>query len=205
MAWSKGWTAQAYQKGKAALGRLPKDEALLRGRVSAWTADAAMQLGHAAEAERLFHEVLARYPTALRILGVRLPVKVMAAAGGESQLVGKRLLDSRRLKPGGALGFVARITGEGDSLRACLEARGGRRYACADGLPEPDARGRRGAAKEPKTAEQRALLVLDRFHRKVFAPKIDLTQRDINSLDGSAVRGDADAVLRQVLGEEGEE
>ena len=48
-------------------------------------------------------------------------------------------------------------------------------------------------------------LLLDRFHRKVFAPKIDLTQREINSLDGSAVRGDADQVLRDVLGEDGSE
>ena len=203
-AWRKGWPEQALAKGEAALAKLPKDEALLRGRVAAWTADAALTLGNKARAEQLFEQVLHRFPSVLRILGVRLPAKVMAAAGPESQATAERLLGSHRLRPDVGLGFVARVTGKGDTLRVCLEARGGRRYACADTLPEPQARGRRGAAPKPKDADARVSLVLDRFHRKVFAPKIDLTQREINSLDGSAVRGDADSVLRDVLGEEGE-
>ena len=34
----------------------------------------------------------------------------------------------------------------------------------------------------------------------VFSPRVDLTQQDINSLDGMAVRGRADQVLKEVLG-----
>jgi len=204
VAWRQGWHEQALKTGAAALSRLPRDEVLLRGRVAAWTADAALAQGNAKKAEQLFQQVLQRFPTALRILGVRLPVKVMAASDAESQAVAERLLGSRRLDTGGDrnLGFVVRVTGKGETLRACLEGRGGRRVACADTLPEPQARGRRGAAPKPKGADERLNLLLDRFHSKVFAPKIDLTQRDINSLDGSAVRGDADSVLREVLGEE---
>ncbi len=203
VAWRAGDAKSAHQRGARALARLPKEEVLLRGRTAAWTADAARMLGRGQEAEDLFHKVLQRFPTALRILGVRLPVQVLAAEGPESQLVAQRLLGSRRLSSGEGrdLGFVVRVTGKGESLRVCLEGRGGRRYACADARPEVEAKGRQGKAVKKKTAEERLNLVLDRFHRKVFAPKIDLTQRDINSLDGSAVRGDADEVLRQVLGE----
>jgi hypothetical protein len=49
-------------------------------------------------------------------------------------------------------------------------------------------------------SERAMIAVIDAFHEQVFAPKIDLTQQDINSLDGSAVRGRADDVLEQVLG-----
>ena len=205
VAWRQGWAEQALSKGQAALASLPKDEALLRGRVAAWTADAALTLGRNGAAEQLFQQVLQRFPSALRILGIRLPAKVMAATEPESQAVAERLLGSQRLRPELELGFVARVTGKGATLRVCLEGRGGRRYACADTLPEAQARGRHGAAPKPKDAEARVSLLLDRFHRKVFAPKIDLTQREINSLDGSAVRGDADQVLRDVLGEDGSE
>ena len=201
VAWSQGWAEQALSKGEAALAALPKDEALLRGRVAAWTADAALTLGRKQKAEGLLHQVLQRFPSALRILGIGLPAQVSAAQGAEAQAAAERLLGSRRLRADSGLGFVARITGKGETLRACLEGRGGRRYACADTLPEVQARGRQGAAPEPPDAEARVNLLIDRFHRKVFAPKIDLTQREINSLDGSAVRGDADQVLREVLGE----
>ena len=61
------------------------------------------------------------------------------------------------------------------------------------------AKGSEGA-KVPTTLEERVAEALDAFHREVFSPRVDLTQWDINSLDGSAVRGDADDVLRGVLG-----
>ena len=41
---------------------------------------------------------------------------------------------------------------------------------------------------------------VDEFLDGVFTPKIDLTQHDISSLDGSAMRGRADRVLKEILG-----
>jgi hypothetical protein len=176
-----------------ALKLLPSDEKLLRGRVEAWSADAAWRLGRRKDAERRYHQVLQRFPTALRILGVRLPVRVLADGRPLSRAIAKTLLGSRRLRVDDGAGFVVRVTGRKDRARLCLESRAGRRYACAEQkLP----------LKLPKAEDseaERVARIIDLFHRKGFAPKVDLTQRDINSLDGSAVRGDADELIKKVL------
>jgi hypothetical protein len=78
----------------------------------------------------------------------------------------------------------------GDAMRACLFGPRGRRYGCGV------AQLKRGADEAARVAQ-----AVDAFHDEVFAPQIDLTQHDINSLDGSAVRGRADEVLREVLGQ----
>ena len=187
VAFRDGRLKEALTLAGEALGALPKDEVLLRGRTQAWAADSARRLGKNKEARDLFHQVLQRFPTALRLLGIPLPVALRADSRALSGAVASRLRDSRRLVMGD-LGFTVRVTGEKERVRICLSGQGGRRYACS----ETDLG--QAAARDEQVA-----LALDAFHRKVFAPKIDLTQRDINSLDGSAVRGDADEVLREVL------
>jgi len=189
LAYRAGELPRALELGRRALQSLPPDEVLLRGRIAAWTAAAAWRQGRGPEAEPLFHDVLDRFPTALRILRVQLPVDVRADQDPLSQRVAVALLGSPRLTAGD-LGFRVLVTRSGKELRLCLQGRGGRRYACA----ERDV----AAARDD---EERVAQAIDEFHSRVFAPKIDLTQRDINSLDGSAVRGDADEVLRQVLGQ----
>ena len=202
VAFRGGRLGRALELARDAAVKLPTDEVLLRGRAMAMAAAAAMGLGKRTEAEAHFHKVLHRFPTALRILGVRLPVTVRTTPGDLAGMVGERLLSSRRLTSGD-LGFTVRVTGGPRALRICLEGRGGVRFACSvstgkGGKDDGDARAWREAVDD----DERVALALDRFHEKVFAPKIDLTQRDINSLDGSAVRGDADEVLRDVLGKE---
>ena len=114
--------------------------------MAAWTADAALTLGRNGAAEQLFQQVLQRFPSALRILGIRLPAKVMAATEPESQATAERLLGSQRLRPELGLGFVARVTGKGATLRVCLEGVEG-----ADMLaPTPCPRPRPGDAMAPR-------------------------------------------------------
>jgi len=185
----------ALEKGLVKLTRalraLPKDEVLLRGRLEALGADAARRLGRTAEAERLYHGALEHFPSALRFLGLRLPVEVRSDQGVLARRVAEALLGSPRLVSAGAGGaFVVQVTGGERDLRLCLQGRAGRRYGCG----EVD-------VSSSRRDEERVARAVDAFHAKVFAPKIDLTQRDINSLDGSAVRGDADEVLKQVLGQ----
>ena len=172
-----------------ALRDLPRDEVLLRGRLEALAADAARRLGRAADAERLYHGALERFPSALRFLGLKLPVEIRSDEGALARRVARKLLSSPRLASGSGV-FVVRVTGDARELRLCLQGRGGRRYGCA----EVDLRG-------VKKEDDQVARAVDAFHTKVFAPKIDLTQRDINSLDGSAVRGEADEVLKQILGQ----
>jgi tetratricopeptide (TPR) repeat protein len=184
----EGELARGLAGVEAVLRTLPRDEALLRGRLEALAADAARRLGRAGDAERLYHGALERFPSALRFLGLKLPIEVRSDEGALSRRVARALLASPRLSPGGS--FTVRVTGTERELRICLQGRGGRRYGCA----EVDLRG-------VKKEDEQVARAVDAFHTKVFAPKIDLTQRDINSLDGSAVRGEADEVLKQILGQ----
>jgi tetratricopeptide (TPR) repeat protein len=189
VAYRAGELGRALAIGRRILAALPRDEVLLRSRVASWCADAALRTGQVRDAEPLLHAVLDRFPTALRLLGVRLPVRILADARPLSRAAARVLLRSPRLSSRSDLGFTVHVTAEGKELRLCLQGRGGRRYACAS-----------KDVSAAKTDDDRIAWALDEFHAKVFAPKIDLTQSDINSLDGSAVRGDADQVLKQVLG-----
>lgn len=194
IAYRRGNWQKALTLAREILAALPKDEVLLSNRVSTWGAKSAWQLGKAELAGKLFHRVLHRWPTALRILSVALPVEIVAGKSPLSQEIARRLERSPRLEVGGkrgTLGFKVRVVERDGRVQICLNGPQGRRYAC--GVTE---------LKELKDEEEgeKAALAIDAFHDEVFTPQIDLTQQDINSLDGSAVRGKADQVLEEVLG-----
>lgn len=191
IAYREGEWGRARALARRALAGLPADEVLLRVRVRAWDADAAVRRGEADAAQAGFDAVLERWPTALRVLDIRLPVGRISAEGGAlAAAVARVLRRSPRLAPDRALGFAVSVEQRGDELRSCLSGPRGRRYGCGV------ARFKRGDGEEARIAK-----AIDVFHDEVFAPQIDLTQHDINSLDGSAVRGHADEVLREVLGQ----
>jgi tetratricopeptide (TPR) repeat protein len=186
----------AQKLGEAALRSLAKDEVLLRARITAWLAQAALRLGQAEGAKRHFERVLDEWPTALRLLSIRLPVELTLTDGPLAKRAAEQLRRSPRLAFGGAgasLGFKVRLVETAQSIRICLHGPSGRQYGCSET--------KRSKLKEQTTDEERLALIVDNFHNEVFAPKVDLTQQDINSLDGSAVRGRADDVLKQVLGQ----
>jgi tetratricopeptide (TPR) repeat protein len=194
IAYRRGQWQKALTLARQILAALPKDEVLLSSRISAWGAKAAWQVGKGDLAAKLFHRVLHRWPTALRILSVALPVEILAGKDSLSQEIARRLERSPRLEVGskrGSLGFKVRVVQRDGHMQICLNGPQDRRYACGvTDLKE---------LKDKDEAEQ-AALAIDAFHDEVFTPQIDLTQQDINSLDGSAVRGKADQVLEEVLG-----
>lgn len=186
----RGDHAEALRRGRLALQRLPAEEVLLRARVAAWTATSAYALGDRRQARQAFEEVLDRWPTALRALGLPLPVRVGSAATPAARALATRLERSRRLTTDAlGLGFVVDIHPLGRALELCLLAPRGRRVDCVQ-----------GRAPRDDDDDEALTALIDAFHRQAFAPKIDLTQQDINSLDGSAIRGRADDVLDTVLG-----
>ncbi|MBK6849817.1 MAG: hypothetical protein IPG96_20545 [Proteobacteria bacterium] len=186
----RGEAAAALKRGRLALQQLPAEEVLLRARVAAWTAASAYALGDRRQARQGFEAVLDRWPTALRVLGLPLPVRLRSVATPAAQALAARLERSRRLTADTlGLGFVVDVHPLGEALEVCLLAPRGRRIDCVQG-------------RAPRDASDEAALtaLIDTFHRQAFAPKIDLTQQDINSLDGSACRGRAEDVLDQALG-----
>ncbi|MGK0359135.1 MAG: tetratricopeptide (TPR) repeat protein [Bradymonadia bacterium] len=195
LAWRAGDWGKASALGTQALEGLPKRVQMLRWRIMTWLADAAFRGGDTARAQRLFHEVMRNQPTALRHLGVKLPAKFVHSGGALAAEAVARLQGSPRF--GGApLDFTVRVTQEDDIMQLCMLGVGGQQYGChvaREGLV--------GDLSEEQ-AEDGLLAALDAFHDEAFSPKLELTQTDINSLDGRAVRQSASDAIEGLLGKE---
>ena len=119
----------------------------------------------------------------LRYLDVRLPVAIESSGGRGDELL-DRLAQSPRLSVVDGAPFTVAVTDSEDTLSLCLRNGRGFQYGCV--IKEEDDEG----------VED----VLDRFHDRMFSPKVELTQSDINSLDGRTGRIDADQALEEIMG-----
>ena len=155
-------------------------------RVRAWLADSYRQQGRLDEASTHYHQVLDFYPTVLRHLKIPVPVTFLAN-GGRTEEIRSRLEGSPRLVETSQASFTVRIEDDGTAPRICLE--GQKLYGCT-----------RSASPDEEADDDPLAASIDRFHDQVFAPRIELTQSDINSLDGRAVRGDAKGAIDALLG-----
>lgn len=201
VAWRDGDLGAARRLGESALEGVPREAATFRLRVSAWLADVRWRQGEAREAVELWHTVLQRLPSALRMLGLAIPATLVVSDDAAAREVADRLRGSPRLKVvgEGEPAFTVDVYRDGDGLHVCLREARGFSFGCADEatLQAPPRRGQ-APAKAPEG--DRVARMIDAFHDKVLAPKVSLTSSDINSLDGSPVRVDADQVLDNVLG-----
>ncbi|MCA9540939.1 MAG: hypothetical protein KC620_18695, partial [Myxococcales bacterium] len=193
-AWLDDDLTEARRLGERTLAALPEETKLLRLRVEAWLADTLRRLGDAAAAERHFAAVMDFYPTVLRGLRIRLPVRLAGGVGPRSAAITDRLADSPRLLLQSQSRFVVDVRDEGKRIEICLQ---GAKRSC--GVLDEEA-----IEALPEDADVIASAV-DHFHDEVFAPRIELTQSDINSLDGRAVRQDARGAVDALLGREKKE
>ncbi|MBU0550688.1 hypothetical protein KKF91_22350 [Myxococcota bacterium] len=187
--WREGALAAAERKIEAALAEIPELDALLRLRLLALGVDAARRLRGEVD-EAAWHALLTGWPTALRILDVALPAHVTHDGAPLSAAIAARLGASPRLTRGPFEVAVGQIEGR---TRLCVRAPGGFQYSCAEVTAEINAQ----AADD----EARIIAAIDAFHAEALAPKVELTQRDINSLDGSPIRVDAKQAISELLGD----
>ena len=180
LAFRSGDLQQAVALAESAVKGLPREEALLRWRTRAWEADALRRLGRAADAHAAYGEVLNRWPTALRILGLALPVTLASDGSELGRETAARLGRSVRFAVAAQAPFALRVEQRGGSVEICLRDDAGAQLTCASGAD--------------------ATAALDAFHDAAFSPKVSLTQSDLRSLDGSPVRVGADEALKAVLG-----
>lgn len=186
LAWREGDYQDAIRRGDDVLARLPDDPKLLRHRIRAWLADARRRTGDQAGARRDFAAVLDAYPTALRVLDLELPVDIDSIRGPRGDELADRLDDSPRFTHERGAPFGVDIDDGGEQITICLVA-GKRRCATLEG-------------DDYEAADDPLAEALDRFHDTVLSPAVELTQSDINSLDGRAVQQDARQALDRLLG-----
>jgi len=182
---------EAIAVGENALTLLQPENLLLRMRTQAYLAAALAALGQQSSprAVALLGEVLQHYPTVVRQLDMRVPVTITHDRDPFATEVAELLLDSPRLDVGeGTAPFRVHVAGTRKKLTMCLTMSDGFRLGCGEKIFD-----------RPGADESDAALAADAFHAQAFAPMIELTSSDINSLDGSTVRANADEVLKGIL------
>lgn len=180
VAFQEGSLEDAVKLANSALAVLNKREALWRWRIMGWRADALRRLGRNNEARADYQEVLQRWPTAFRMLGLAVPVSISDDGSALAKDTATRLARSPRLEVQAKAPFKITVLGRGAAVDLCLLDDSGSQLACASG---------EGADK-----------ALEAFHTAAFSPKVSLTQSDLKSLDGSPVRVGADQAMKSLLG-----
>ncbi len=192
IAWLEGHAEKAFDAAAKALEKLPGAEALLRARTAAVGAWAARELGKTAKQLELLDLVMQIDPGTIRRLGLALPATIEAGDSAVAQNAGDLLAGSPRFDIEAGPGFRLQVTGGEKSAQACLFDPRGSRLACAAASPR---------AGEDSDAFTRRLV--EELHTAAFAPRLDLTQSDLRSLDGSptAAGGRASEKILGVLGD----
>jgi tetratricopeptide (TPR) repeat protein len=186
IALARGDHRRAADLAGTTLDRLPKAEALLRARTAALGAEAAARSGQTAASLVLFERALTIDPGVVRRLGLAIPARVESAGGADAVRAAALLRRSPRLTHA-ASGFVVRVEGDAQSLRACLLSPSASVLGCGT-----------VTATAAETVDDLAVRLADEFHRAVFAMKFSLTPTDLRSLDGAttAAQGSAREALR---------
>lgn len=169
-----------------ALTALQPAEALLTARVLALLSDVFDERGEGKQRVEYLERTLQVDPGIVRRMQLALPVRVQGS-GPLADVLEDGLDASPRFDVGDR-GLVVRIQGDRSRGELCLLGSSGDVLGCG-----------RGEAKSNEDVETLAAKVLAEFHARVFAPRVDMSQADANSLDGSTLGGrgqDLDPLLQ---------
>jgi tetratricopeptide (TPR) repeat protein len=163
---------EALRLAKQALAALPAvGERALRARAAAIGGEAARQIGRQSEWRSLAEQVVADLPNMLRLTRTAVPARIEDDGSPTARLLAQILQASPRLRADSG-GFAISIKSAAGRLSFTM-FRLTRARHFDDSVPAGG------------TPEQTAAAAFVKFHERLMAPAIDLTQLDINSLDGS--------------------
>ncbi|QQR89884.1 MAG: hypothetical protein IPJ88_17220 [Myxococcales bacterium] len=177
---------ESLRAANAAEKTLGKAEVLLRARLFVVAAEASWQIGQAKQSAMWVDRALQHDPGAFRRLEIPIPTRFPTAANALEARVLKFLARSDRLDKQDRAAIRLQFLQNTASMRLCLIGASGDALGCAQ--------------HKIKHRKEDAANIAKAFHEQVFAPNVDLTQVDINSLEGSNIRS-PDA-LRSLFNEE---
>jgi tetratricopeptide (TPR) repeat protein len=177
VAWTGGEGARAVKLADRALAALGPSEILLQARLMAIAADAAREQGQMDVARARYDAAFQRDPGVFRRLELAVAVEVRPAGGEIAHDVASMLARAPRFRSERG-GLALSVRADRASSRVCLSGGQGEVIACAESRAKRSESGDDFAAR----AAQEALTQL-------FSPRVDLTQMDINSLDGQNLSG----------------
>jgi tetratricopeptide (TPR) repeat protein len=169
--------AHAVELAERSLAGLGPSEVLLSARVMAVAAEAARRQERMGTARSRYEAAFQRDPGVFRRMEFPVAVEIRSAGGELAEEVAGMLSRSPRFtRMDGGLTLAVQV-GAGDA-RVCLTADQGQQVACAEIDP-----------KTIRSQEPFAPQVAREALKQLFSPRIDLTQMDINSLDGQNLAG----------------
>ncbi|MEE8526736.1 MAG: hypothetical protein V3T72_22595 [Thermoanaerobaculia bacterium] len=176
IAFLRGRHQETLRIADEALRTLPEAEVLLRARVAAIAARASQARGDHSRALAMYDLAMQSDPGIIRRLGIALPTRFQTSPGPVAKLAARYLRRSPRFDEKSS-GFSLRIAGVDDGEAYLL---GANDAVLAQVRVTPRA---------GEDSEDLARRLARELHEAAFAPRLDLTQADIRSLDGSPTAG----------------
>lgn len=188
----EGEHRRALELTDQALATLPSSEHLLRARLLVLAGQSARKVGDLERSVNFFDLAMQVDPGAVRRHGASLPTAFYEAPGPVAAAAADYLRDSPRFSHSRGGGFQVRVEGDSQSGAAFLLNPSGAVLASAQVTP-----------RAGDTVETLGRRLAQELHEKAFAPKLDLTQADLRTLDGSPTAGGGRSRerLRSVLDE----
>ena len=188
----EGQRKRALELTDRALQTLPQSEVLLRARLLVLAAQSARAGGNLERSVEFFDLAMQIDPGAVRRQGASLPTVFYEAPGPVAAAAADHLRGSPRFSRSRGGGFQVRVEGDAQSGAAFLLNPSGAVLASAQVTP-----------RAGDTVETLGRRLAQELHEVAFAPKLDLTQADLRTLDGSptAAGGRSRERLRSVLDE----
>lgn len=227
LAWVEGDLEEVLHFVEQALQGIPESARLIRYRLIAlrWASRNALKdpsLPSGGLDDDL-HTLLQNFPTPLRILDLSLPVKISLSGGKLAEQVGEALARSPRFESEEQATLTLQVTESKDQLKVCLMGRNATRYGCVESWIDPEVertqqelkrqalKGRAHRLERQKedgdTETKEALIqldgpverIVDRVHTLLLAPKVELTQKELDSLDGNIRQLNAEDALEAIF------
>lgn len=194
IAWARGDEDEAIEILKKNIPLVGEGRAVLRARAEARLAGILFDEGRFEEAMEVGTRVLDTAPAMFRHLDLSLPVRIETDNSENSKDIADAILDSPRFHSD-ERGYPIKIRGNSERLTATLLSPQSALLAEVSvpatkkvkKKPKPE-EGSEEAEEETDEEEldpPQELVAL--FHKKAFAPRLDLSQSEINSLDGSTL------------------
>ena len=196
IAWARGDEDEAIKILKAAIPKVGETRAVLRARAEARLAGILFDEGLFEEAMEYGTRVLDTAPSMFRHLNLSLPVNIESDGDPVSAGIAKAILKSPRFHSD-ARGYPVKVRNANDRLSATLlspqqsllaEVSVSATKALVKKKPKtedkPDTPLEEEEEEEVLEPEDELVAL---FHKKAFAPRLDLSQGEINSLDGSTL------------------
>ena len=213
----------AHQKAQAALKQLPEAAKLLRYRVQTikWIAD--QQDRTVAALDNDLHILLSKYPTFIRFFEAQIPVSIEHEGRTYSDQIIDALGRSPRFELRTDAQLKMKIMESDQKLQICMFGPQGYRYGCAETFIDlarekaqqekkmhhgTNKKRNNSANQDPQSSDLSSIeesqaiepnpvfRLIDRLHATLFSPRIELSQRELDTLDGNTRQISAEDALR---------